>query len=114
MSPASPRDRCFAPSPAGACGLIGEAVTLIVSKRACLAGLEPAAFAGHSLRFGSITEGGRRNFSILQLMELSGHADMQTIKGYYQAGSVMANPADRKKGIDKVNKNTLYNLSRAF
>jgi hypothetical protein len=26
-------------------------------------------------------------------MELSGHADMQTVKGYYQAGGVMANPA---------------------
>ena len=69
-------------------------------KRARLAGLEPARFAGHSLRSGFITEGGRRNLSILQLMELSGHADMQTVKGYYQAGGVMANPAahlaDRK------------------
>jgi integrase len=72
-----------------------------VRKRARLAGLEPAAFAGHSLRSGFITEGGRRNLSILQLMDLSGHADMQTVKGYYQTGSVMANPAahlaDREK-----------------
>ena len=26
-------------------------------------------------------------------LHLSGHADMQTVKGYYQAGGVMANPA---------------------
>ena len=72
--------------------LSGEAGVLIVRRRARLAGFESAAFPGHSLRSGFITEGGQRNLSLLQLMELSGHADMQTVKGYYQADSAMANP----------------------
>ena len=79
-------------------GLSNKTITNIVKKRAELAGYNPKDFASHSMRSGFITEGGRQNINIFQLMELSGHKSMQVAKGYYRTGNIENNPASRDVG----------------
>ena len=76
-------------------GITTKTVSNIVKKRAELAGYNPKDFASHSMRSGFITEGGRQNINIFQLMELSGHKSMQVAKGYYRTGNLENNPASR-------------------
>ena len=76
-------------------GISNKTITNIVKKRAELAGYNPKDFASHSMRSGFITEGGRQNINIFQLMELSGHKSMQVAKGYYRTGNIENNPASR-------------------
>ncbi|SFQ14113.1 site-specific integrase [Tranquillimonas alkanivorans] len=79
-------------------GISDKTVARIVKERAQQAGLDPALFAGHSLRSGFITEGGKQNLNIFNLMEMSGHTSMQTARGYFQAGAALHNPAARLFG----------------
>jgi integrase len=70
------------------------AVGLIVKRRAELAGFDPADFGGHSLRSGFVTEGGRQGVSRGDVFALSDHSPSSSVgDGYYQAGSVLTNPA---------------------
>jgi hypothetical protein len=64
-----------------------------VQRRAELAGFDPQAFGGHSLRSGFITEGGRRGAALGDLMALSGHRAVAVAMRYYQAGLPLQNPA---------------------
>ena len=85
-------------SPSGAItknGISTKTVSNIVKKRVQLAGYDPKHFGSHSIRSGFITEGGRKNINLLQLMELSGHKSIQTAKGYYRTGNLKHNPASR-------------------
>lgn len=70
-----------------------KAIPRIVKRLAEKAGYDPRDFSGHSMRSGFITEGGRQNINIFQLMELSGHKSIQTAKGYYRTGNIVNNPA---------------------
>ena len=65
---------------------IGE----IVRKRALLAGLQ-GDFAGHSLRSGFVTEAGRRNIPIGDVMAMTEHRKIDTVLGYYRSGELGAN-----------------------
>lgn len=65
----------------------------IIKKRIKLAGYDENSYSAHSIRSGFMTEGGRKNINILQLMELSGHKSVQIAKGYYRGGNIMNNPA---------------------
>lgn len=71
--------------------LCDRSVALIVKKRARLAGLNPAAFGGHSLRSGFLTESGLQGKNLLEAMKLSGHKTMQVAAGYHQAGAALLN-----------------------
>ncbi len=71
-----------------------KAVAAIVQRRAVLAGLS-GDFAGHSLRSGFITEGGRQGVALPALMALTEHRSVAQAIGYFQAGSVAENPAGR-------------------
>jgi integrase len=63
------------------------AVGEIVRKRALLAGLE-GDFAGHSLRSGFVTEAGRRNIPIGDVMAMTDHRKVDTVLGYYRTGEL--------------------------
>lgn len=63
-------------------------VALIVKRRALLAGL-PGDWAGHSLRSGFITEAGRQNMAIPDVMAMTDHRSVNTLMGYYQAGELL-------------------------
>lgn len=63
------------------------AIAEIVRKRACLAGLD-GDWAGHSLRSGFVTEAGRRNLPIGDVMAMTEHRKVDTVLGYYRSGEL--------------------------
>ncbi len=63
------------------------AVAVVVRKRARLAGLE-GDWAGHSLRAGFVTEAGKRNVPIGDVMAMTEHRKVDTVLGYYRTGSL--------------------------
>lgn len=75
-------------------GLSSKAVANIVQRRAKLAGLE-GDFAGHSLRSGFITEGGRQGIALPAIMSMTDHRSVASVVGYFQAGAAADNPAAR-------------------
>lgn len=72
----------------GKTALSGNHVALIVKRRAALAGL-PGDWAAHSLRSGFITEAGRQNMAIPDVMAMTDHRSVNTLMGYYQAGELL-------------------------
>ena len=73
-------------------GLSDKSVAAIVQRRARQAGLQ-GDFAGHSLRSGFVTEGGRQGIALPALMAMSEHRSVSSVIGYFQAGGVADNPA---------------------
>lgn len=73
--------------------LSDRAVALIVKRRARMAQLDPALYAGHSLRSGFLTEAGRQGKNLLEAMALSRHKTVQVAAGYHQAGAALHNEA---------------------
>ena len=47
-----------------------------------LAGLDPASFAGHSLRAGFLTSAAEAGASVFKMMEVSRHKSVDTLRGY--------------------------------
>lgn len=62
--------------------LSDHAVARIVQARAAAAGLDPARFAGHSLRAGFVTEAARRGAGVWKIREVSRHTSLQVLAGY--------------------------------
>lgn len=81
-------------------GLSSKAVADIVQRRAKLAGLE-GDFAGHSLRSGFVTEGGRQGIALPALMAMTDHRSVASVVGYFQSGGVLENPAAHLLGGDQ-------------
>lgn len=75
-------------------GLSPAAVAEVVQRRAASAGLD-GDFAGHSLRSGFVTEGGRQGVALPALMAMTEHRAVSSVIGYFQAGGVEDNPAAR-------------------
>lgn len=67
--------------------LSGQAVWLIVKRRAKLAGLE-GNFGAHSLRSGYVTEAGRQNVPMAEALALTGHRSLASFLGYFQTGVI--------------------------
>ena len=72
--------------------LSGQAVSLIVKRRAALAKLE-GDFGAHSLRSGFVTEAGRQAVPLKDAMALTGHRSLVTFLRYYQSGTVQSSAA---------------------
>lgn len=75
-------------------GLSPAAVAEIVQRRAARAGLD-GDFAGHSLRSGFVTEGGRQGVALPAIMAMTEHRSVASVIGYFQAGGAQDNPAAR-------------------
>lgn len=71
-------------------GLSAEAVASVIQKRAALAGLE-GDWAGHSMRSGFITEAGRKNIPVGDVMAMTEHKKVETVMGYYRSGELATN-----------------------
>jgi site-specific recombinase XerD len=65
-----------------ACSMGPDAVAIIVKGAAARCGLDPAEFAGHSLRAGHVTEARRRGVADAQTMATTGHKRVETLDGY--------------------------------
>ena len=72
--------------------LTGQAVWLIVKRRAALAKLK-GDFGAHSLRSGFVTEAGRQAVPLKEAMALTGHRSLTTFLRYYQSGAVQSSAA---------------------
>ncbi len=77
--------------------LLPGSVATIVKRRARLAGLE-GDFAGHSLRSGFVTEGGRQGIALPALMAMTDHRAVASVIGYFQTGGASDNPAAQLLG----------------
>jgi len=47
-----------------------------------MVGLDPAAYAGHSLRAGFLTSAAARGASVFKMMDVSRHKSVDTLRGY--------------------------------
>ena len=61
-----------------------DGVALIVKKWTARAGLDGAAFAGHSLRRGAISSGVAEGVHIARLKQFSGHASLKSLEEYVE------------------------------
>lgn len=59
-----------------------HAVARIVQERALAAGLDPARYAGHSLRAGFVTEAARQGADVWKIQQVSRHKSMQVLATY--------------------------------
>ena len=62
--------------------LSDQSVADIVKAHAERVGLDPALFAGHSLRAGFLTSAAKRGASIFKMMDVSRHRSIDTLRGY--------------------------------
>ena len=62
--------------------LTAQSVALIVKFYPDAAGLDPRAFAGHSLRAGFLTSAAEAGADVLRMMEVSRHKRVETVQGY--------------------------------
>ena len=75
--------------------LSGNAIAQIVKQAARAAGVDAANRAGHSLRIGFITTAAEAGVKDRDIMEQSGHTNVDTLHGYIQAAGRGASVAVR-------------------
>jgi site-specific recombinase XerD len=78
-------------------GRIGDALTpesaaRIVKGYSQRVGLDPASFAGHSLRLGFCTSAAEAGASVFKVMDVSRHKSVDTLRGLSQAGRIRSGP----------------------
>jgi integrase len=68
-----------------------DSIALVVKKWAGEAGLDAAAFAGHSLRRGAISSGVAQGVHIARLKQFSGHASLKSLEEYVELDELRQN-----------------------
>jgi site-specific recombinase XerD len=79
----------------GARRLSDRSVALIIKSAASAAGLDPALFAGHSLRSGFITQAAGAGVQSRDIMAQTGHKSETVMRGYIQDAGLGASAAVR-------------------
>jgi site-specific recombinase XerD len=73
--------------------LTDQSVVDIVKLHAERVGLDPASFAGHSLRAGFLTSAAKRGASIFKMMDVSRHRSVDTLRGYVRDAEIFKDHA---------------------
>jgi site-specific recombinase XerD len=68
----------------GSAAIDNDSIALVVKKWTAAAGLDGAAFAGHSLRRGAISSGVAQGVHIARLKQFSGHASLKSLEEYVE------------------------------
>ena len=68
-------------------------VAAIVKRYAIRAGLDPAAYAGHSLRAGMITSAAQHGASVFKIQEVSRHKSINVLSGYVRRANLFTEHA---------------------
>jgi integrase len=68
--------------------LPAQSVADIVKTYAERIGLDPAVFAGHSMRSGFLTSAAQRGASIFKMMDQSRHRSVETLRGYVRDAEI--------------------------
>jgi len=79
--------------------LSDKAVALIVKRYAAAAGLDPAQYAGHSLRSGFATTAGHAQVSERAIMKQTGHQSTAMVRKYIQEGTLFEDNAAAEIGL---------------
>ena len=79
--------------------LSDKAVALIVKRAAQRAGLDPADYAGHSLRSGFATSAAAAGASERSIMDQTGHKSLPMVRRYIRSGSLFRENAATKLGL---------------
>jgi site-specific recombinase XerD len=69
-------------------GVPAQSVADIVKSYAERVGLDPAQFAGHSMRSGFLTSAAKRGASIFKMMDQSRHRSVETLRGYVRDAEI--------------------------
>ncbi len=72
-----------------------RSVAEIVKARAKAAGLDPAVFAGHSLRAGFLTSAARAGASVWKMQEQSRHKSLDVLSGYVRSARLFEDHAGK-------------------
>ena len=73
--------------------LTDQSVADIVKTHAERVALDPAQFAGHSLRAGFLTSAAKRGASIFKMMDVSRHRSVDTLRGYVRDAEIFKDHA---------------------
>jgi site-specific recombinase XerD len=73
--------------------LSAQSVALIVKAHCERAGLDPAQFAGHSLRAGFLTSAAKRGANLFKMMDVSRHRSVDTLRGYVRDAEIFKDHA---------------------
>jgi hypothetical protein len=73
--------------------LTAQSVADIVKIYAERVGLNPALFAGHSMRAGFLTSAAKRGASIFKMMDVSRHKSVETLRGYIRDAEIFKDHA---------------------
>ena len=76
--------------------LSAQSVALVGKRYADAVGLDPAAFAGHSLWSGFLTSAAEAGADVLRMMEVSRHKRVETMQGYVRRASLFKGHAGTK------------------
>jgi integrase len=79
--------------------LSGEAVALVVKRYVAALGLDPRAFAGHSLRAGLATSAAAAGKSERAIMNQTGHRSVTTVRRYIREGELFRDNAADGLGL---------------
>jgi len=78
-----------------------EAVDRMVKKLVLRAGLDPAKYAGHSLRAGHATSAAIAGASERSIMNQTGHRSVQMVRRYIRDGSLFRENSAGSSGCSK-------------
>lgn len=79
--------------------MTGEAVGMVVQRRAALAGLDPAGFSAHSLRAGLATSAAAAGVAEADIARQTRHRSVAVLRGYVRHGSVFLRNASGAVGL---------------
>jgi integrase len=74
-------------------------VALVVKQTAAQAGLDPAQFAGHSLRAGLATSAAAEGVEERAIMKQTGHKSERMVRKYIREGNLFRNNAAGHVGL---------------
>lgn len=83
----------------GAQRMSGAAVALIVKRRVVHADLDPAAFAGHSLRAGFATSAAMKGITETTIAAQTGHKSLTVLRRYIRPATIWQNNAAAALGL---------------
>jgi site-specific recombinase XerD len=73
--------------------LTAQSVALVIKVHAKRAGLDPAEYAGHSLRAGFLTTAAEHGANVVKMMEVSRHRSVDTLRGYVRRADLFRDHA---------------------
>jgi hypothetical protein len=76
-----------------------EAVAIVVKRYAAAAGLNPAIYAGHSLRAGLVTQAAMNGVNELAIMKQTRHRSSDMLRKYIRDASLFQDNASARVGL---------------